>query len=73
MVALVALIIGAVLATVAYSMLGGRDPVHAQGSKCAVPKSYGAVKAPMVFEATDGTLRMVDPSDCTVLGTITRQ
>jgi hypothetical protein len=50
-------------------------PAHAQGG-CAVPKSYGAVKASLslflVFEAADGTIRLVNPDSCQALSTITR-
>ena len=52
--------------------------VRAQ-SDCAVPKSYGPLKATglngadAVFEAPDGTVRFVDRQSCSVDATMTRK
>jgi hypothetical protein len=73
-----------VVAAVILSVVGGLffhrylispNAAHAQGA-CMVPKNYGTFKGYgnlMVFEASDGTLRLVDPNSCKVLFSITRQ
>ncbi len=52
-------------------------PLYAQRGDCSVPASHGAVKAysspEMVFEAKDGTIRVVNVYACKPMFTISRQ
>jgi len=51
---------------------------HAQGASCAVPKAFGTLRGSwpedgLLFEATDGTIRIVHPfQGCGLLITIPR-
>jgi hypothetical protein len=51
-------------------------PLYAQRGGCSVPSNHGALKAysapSMVFEAKDGTIRVVNVHDCTLVYTIDR-
>jgi hypothetical protein len=52
-------------------------PLYAQRAACSVPTNYGALKswsAPfIVFEAADGTIRIVNVQSCAVQYTVGRQ
>ena len=46
-----------------------------KGRECVVPKNYGTFKFGFLpaFEASDGTIRIVDPDNCSVQVTMRRQ
>lgn len=66
--------VGVVVGVFLHSQLGAT--AHALQAGCAVPKSYGAFRSfagIMVFEAPDGTLRIMDANSCTIDRTVTRK
>ncbi len=75
--------VAAIVGALGYSAFVGRDPVHAQGPNCSVPKSWGTFKGGgpsgggagvLLFEDAQGTIRQFPlygrGSDC---DTITRK
>jgi hypothetical protein len=70
-----------VLLSVGITILVSRSstPAHAQGT-CAVPKAFGTLRgagaggsAGLVFEASNGTIRIFAPGACQLVDTIERQ